>query len=288
MSYASATSPISKTTGPPPVPLAAAAPKALETVPSIPLAPRLHNTRGGSGRAGQKVSMSRTGIEEATNSVASSGNRTPSSAATTGSLSGPAASTPRIASAARSSALRQPASQSGSALGASSAASVAAGSSASTRHSVDVGSCQRSSGSSTTCGTSSMLASQARKGLDVGRSPTRSTRSGPRRPQTRGRAAARRSGPPPPRLGARRTADRPAAASPSSRRTRPRPRPSGVSRSWRPATTTPAAAGGDGHGQRPCVLGRQLARRGAGHERTAVGASTAGHRHGLLAHQRLT
>ena len=82
MSWASATSPISSTTGPA---AAAAAPKALDTVPSMPLAPRLHSTRGGSARTGQKVSMSRTGIEEATNSVASSGSSTPSSAATAGS-----------------------------------------------------------------------------------------------------------------------------------------------------------------------------------------------------------
>ena len=52
----------------------------------MPLAPRLHSTRGGSSRTGQNVSMSRTGIEEATNSVAVSGSSTPSSAATAGSL----------------------------------------------------------------------------------------------------------------------------------------------------------------------------------------------------------
>ena len=43
MSWASATSPISSTTGPAP---AAAAPNAQDTVPSIPLAPRLESTRG--------------------------------------------------------------------------------------------------------------------------------------------------------------------------------------------------------------------------------------------------
>ena len=87
-----------------------------ETVPSIPLAPRLHSTRGGSVRAGQNVSMSRTGIEEATNNVACSGSSTPSSAATVGSESCRCASAPKIASAARSSALRQLASQSSSAV----------------------------------------------------------------------------------------------------------------------------------------------------------------------------
>ena len=86
MSWASATSPISSTVGPGP---AAATPNAVETVPSIPLAPRLESTRGGASRAGKKVSTSRTGIEEATTSVASPGSRTPSSAATRGSERSP-------------------------------------------------------------------------------------------------------------------------------------------------------------------------------------------------------
>src|SRR3954452_10535983 len=75
MSCASATSPISATTGPR---AAAATPNAVETVPSIPLAPRLASTRGGSGRAGKNVSTSRTGIEDATTSVAAAGRGTPS------------------------------------------------------------------------------------------------------------------------------------------------------------------------------------------------------------------
>ena len=82
MSCASATSPISSTTGPS---HAAAAPKALETVPSIPFAPRLESTRGGSSRAAENSSTSRTGIEDATNSVASDGNNSASMAATSGS-----------------------------------------------------------------------------------------------------------------------------------------------------------------------------------------------------------
>ena len=49
---------------------AAATPKAVDTVPSIPFAPRLASTRGGASRAGKNVSTSRTGIEEATTSVA--------------------------------------------------------------------------------------------------------------------------------------------------------------------------------------------------------------------------
>ena len=63
-------------------------------VPSMPLAPRLHSTRGGSARTGQNVSISRTGIEEATNRVACSGSSTPSSAATAGSLSSAGAEHP--------------------------------------------------------------------------------------------------------------------------------------------------------------------------------------------------
>ena len=67
--------------------LAALTPKAVETVPSIPFAPRLESTRNGVSRTGKNVSTSRTGIEEATTSVASGGSSVPSSAATRGSLS---------------------------------------------------------------------------------------------------------------------------------------------------------------------------------------------------------
>ena len=207
MSCASATSPMSRTTGPRP---AAAAPKALDTVPSIPLAPRLQSTRGGSGRAGQNVSMSRTGIEDATNSVACSGSSTPSSAATDGSLHPLAASTPRIASAARSSALRQLASQSGSiplasvsvaVSGASvghalarappgpdfaqdassirvSALNVAAGSAASQSDTTFAGSCQAPSGSNATWRVPASPSSHVRNGFETGRSPTLTTTSG--------------------------------------------------------------------------------------------------------------
>ena len=49
---------------------AAAHPKAVETVPSIPFAPRLDSTRGGVSRAAKNVSTSRTGIEDATRIVA--------------------------------------------------------------------------------------------------------------------------------------------------------------------------------------------------------------------------
>ena len=60
MSCASATSPMSRTTGPL---VTAAAPNALDTVPSIPLAPRLHSTRGPSARTATNDSTSRTGID---------------------------------------------------------------------------------------------------------------------------------------------------------------------------------------------------------------------------------
>ena len=89
-SCASATSPISATTGP----LAtAAAPNALEIVPSIPFAPRLQSTRGASSRGAANASTSRTGIEEATNSVASGGSSAASARATSGSDSAPSPST---------------------------------------------------------------------------------------------------------------------------------------------------------------------------------------------------
>ena len=70
MSWMSATSPIRSTTGPS---AAAAHPKAVETVPSIPFAPRLASTRGGVSRAGKNVSTSRTGIDDATTIVALGG-----------------------------------------------------------------------------------------------------------------------------------------------------------------------------------------------------------------------
>ena len=74
------------------------------------------------------------------------------------------------------------------------------------------GSCQALSGSKLTCSASSP-ASHVRSGLEVGRSPTRSTRSGRVRARPR-RAAARRSARSPPGRGGRRTAARPAAGSP--------------------------------------------------------------------------
>ena len=114
MSCASATSPSRATTRP----LAtAAAPNALEIVPSIPFAPRLQSTRGASSRGAVNASTSRTGIDEATNSVASGGSSAVSARATSGSDSASSPSTPSIAAAAAASASRQAASQSGSAVG---------------------------------------------------------------------------------------------------------------------------------------------------------------------------
>ena len=159
----------------------------------MPLAPRLHSTRGGSARTGQKDSMSRTGIEEATNSVATSGSNTPSSAANAGSEMGACPSAARTALAACASALRQLASQSGSAWCSPvlSCDSAEAGSSASESLSTHAGSCHARSGSSATWGASPSPASHVRSGLEVGRSPTRMTRSGRRRAASPGSRSSR-------------------------------------------------------------------------------------------------
>ena len=109
--------------------------------------------------------MSRTGIEDATNSVASSGSSTPSSAATEGSLQPLAAKTPKTASAASPSAPRQLASQSESGTAEPSSMSVsapkaAAGSTANELERTLAGSCQAPSESSATWGVSVRPASQ--------------------------------------------------------------------------------------------------------------------------------
>jgi len=145
ISWASATSPISSTTGLSP---AAAAPNALETVPSIPLAPRFESTRGASSWAAKNSSTSRIGIEEATNSVAEPGSHSPSRRATSGSESR-SPSVASIARAAASSAARHRASQSGSrGVAGAAARSVAAGSPPNTAHREAEGSCHACSGSS--------------------------------------------------------------------------------------------------------------------------------------------
>ena len=134
---------------------------------------------------------------------------------------------PRIASAASSSALRQPASQSSSAAARSARARAAtarpAGRARARRTGPTSGSCQAPSGSSATWRRRPRPASHVRRGLETGRSPTRRTRSGlMRRGEGARRAAARRSARPRPRRGARRRAGRPAGASRRRRRT-PRP-----------------------------------------------------------------
>ena len=190
MSCASATSPISSTTGP------------ARRRPRRTRSRRCRRSRWRRGctaraadrwRTGQNVSMSRTGIEEATNSVASSGSSTPSSAATDGSLQPLAASTPRIASAARSSALRQLASQSGSGPahwggpGASSARARSASGRLGGRSERRVGRDDRVGARRVLPGALRVerdlahpvrLASHVRNGFDTGRSPTLTTTSG--------------------------------------------------------------------------------------------------------------
>ena len=110
MSWASATSPISSTTGPS---LAAATPNADETVPSIPLAPRLESTRGAARRSAEEqldVADRHRGRDEQ-GRVGAAATRS-SRAATSGSESS-SPSAAAIAALAASSAARQAASQSG-------------------------------------------------------------------------------------------------------------------------------------------------------------------------------
>ena len=165
MSWISATSPISSATGPS---AAAANPKAVETVPSIPLAPRLASTRGGRSRAGKNVSTSRTGIDDATTIVASAGSAVPSSAATRGSLSPAGERARAIASAADRSARRQ---RSSHALSRrrlrpfATASSVVRGSAARIVATAPAGSCQAPSGSNAICSASSAPCSHCRSGL---------------------------------------------------------------------------------------------------------------------------
>ena len=179
MSWASATSPISSTTGPRP---AAATPNAVETVPSIPFAPRLDSTRNGVSRAGKNVSTSRIGIEEATTSVASAGSTRAElggharlvqpgrpdrrgDRARGGAVGGvPVVEPARVLALARQLARRAPRAS-------------PAGRRRRSSPTAPAGSCQAPSGSKATCSASSP-ASQVRSGFEVGRSPTRRTRSG--------------------------------------------------------------------------------------------------------------
>ena len=149
----------------------------------MPFAPRFASTRGGASRTGKKVSTSRTGIEDATTSVAAGGSRTPSSAATRGSDSSSPAIAAAIAAAARRSAPTQAGSQARSPARRpsrpASAPSAAAGSAGAIVPTAPAGSCHAFSGSNATCSAESPSpCSHWRSGFDVGRSPTRSTSSG--------------------------------------------------------------------------------------------------------------
>ena len=105
-SWRKARSPTSATVGPVD---ASATPSAVDTTPSIPLAPRLAITRGGRRRGAANASRSRTGIEDDTTRVAGPGSSANSRWASDGSVSGRAASDPPTApSAARSPPVRPP------------------------------------------------------------------------------------------------------------------------------------------------------------------------------------
>ncbi len=162
MSWARATSPIRSTTGPSP---AAAAPKALETVPSMPLAPRLHSTRGGSGADRPErldVAHRHRGGDEQGRRLRQ---QHPQLGREGGSDRRPLpASVARIASAASSSALRQlaPASRrprrvglaAGDVSGSRDRARRGRARARASRESTQAGSCQAPSGSSATWRTS--------------------------------------------------------------------------------------------------------------------------------------
>ena len=257
-----------------------------------------HARRVRRGR-GQKVSMSRTGIEEATNSVACAGSSTPSSRPPPARRARPP-ERPAIASAARSSARRQLASQSAS-------AALRAEPRLARRARVRrerAGGLERERAREHRCGvlpgalgverqlaTPPSPASQLRSGLDTGRSPTRSTRSGRCAAANacvaqqrvvvgdRGLAAA----------GARQRVgqQRPAGG---LRRSRRRPRRAAVSRSWRPATSTPRRASATSSRRRRCAAVARGDRRRGAVRRTygrAVAAAAVVGGQLLLAHQRL-
>jgi hypothetical protein len=132
----------------------------------------LASTRGGSSRTAVNVSTSRTGIDEATHSVASSGRRAPSSRATRGSLSS-SPSAASMAAAAAASAARHSASQAASA-----SAAVPSSSRPARTEPVLIGSGHAAGPGITTCSTSSWRSSHARRGADVGTSPTRRIAAG--------------------------------------------------------------------------------------------------------------
>src|SRR5579875_3603132 len=115
-SWRKARSPTSATTGPSP---AAAAPSAVEHTPSMPLAPRLASTAGGSSRAGANASRSRTGIEEETTRRVLAGTLPNIRRAQRGSFRSASPSTPSMAFCAARSASSHLDSQSGAERGGS-------------------------------------------------------------------------------------------------------------------------------------------------------------------------
>ena len=220
-----------------------------------------------SSRAGKNVSTSRTGIEEATTSVGRpAAARLPSSAATRGSVSpagptavgdrarrGPVGGVPAVEPARVLALARQR-------LRRARRASCAGRRRRSSRRRRP-GPARPLSGSKLTC-SASRPASHVRSGLEVGRSPTRSTRSGRVRARPRPhRAAARRSARSPRARGGRPTAARPAAARPPARRTRPAPRPAADRAPARPATTSTRGAPCSSSSSPSSSRGRGLAQR---------------------------
>ena len=220
-------------------------------MPSIPLAPRLESTRGGSSRAAQNVSTSRTGIDEATNErrVAPAARAELARDARLAELVAERRGDRRARRARRRARQRAEPGRSAGArpLGAA-RASAAPGR-------------RRARGRTTprrvlpgALGVEGDLrarrgrASHARSGLEVGRSPTRSTTSGRVRGGERARrAAARRSGRSPP--APRRAPDSGSASSGQPRaaanaRDAPRRAPSAALVRG-PATTTPRGAAGE-------------------------------------------
>ena len=189
----------------------------------------------------------------------SAGSRAPSSAATRGSLS---SSAPSVARSRRRRRGRRRASRRarrgrGSARDGARPArssSVRAGRRRAAWPTTPAGSCHALSGSSATCRRRRGRASHARSGLDVGRSPTRSTSSGARAAPKR-RVAQQRVvvGDRGRRRGARPTAGRRAAASRPRSANAASAAPSRGSRSSRPATSTRARA--------PLELARRARRR---------------------------
>ena len=173
-----------------------ATPNAVETVPSIPLAPRLESTRGGVVARRGRTSRRRAPASRRRRPASRRrGSAAPSSAATRGSLRPSPPSARAIAAAAARSARRQRSSQSRS-RGARCRSRQRGERGARVggehdRRDAPAGSCHAPSGSNAICSASSSPCSHWRSGLEVGRSPTRSTSSGACAPRE-GRVAQQR------------------------------------------------------------------------------------------------